>query len=83
MEKTLGVLEKIPAVVLKNDHHVLAVAKTKPDERGAQVQPIGHDKVKGPGIIPEEAKSGRDFVFSSPLRLHIQKQGYPTPDEHG
>jgi hypothetical protein len=66
---------------------VLAVAKTKPDERGAQVQPIGHDEVERPRIIfedaAEKAESGGDFVFPSPLRLHIQEHRHPPPDEHG
>jgi len=84
-EKSLGILKKIPAVVFKDDQDVLAVAKTKPDERGAQVQTVGDDKVEGPGIVPNEAaqkpEGAAHLVFPFPLELDVQKKRNPAADE--
>jgi len=84
-EKSLGILKKIPAVVFEDDQDVLAVAKTKPDERGAQVQAVGDDKVEGPGIVPNEAaqkpEGAAHLVFPFPLELDVQKKRNPAADE--
>jgi len=74
----LSVLKKIPAVVLEDDDHVLAVAKTKADKRRAQIEAVGHDEVEGPRIILENAaektKTAADFVLAFALRLDVQEK---------
>jgi len=77
-EQPLGVLEKLPTVVLEDDQDVLSVAQTKPDERGTQVKTVGDDEVEGAGIVQKEAaektEGAGDLVFPFPLKLHVQEK---------
>jgi hypothetical protein len=54
---------------------------------GPSVTTVGHDDVERPGVVPEDLlqkpQGTGDLVFSLPLRLQIDQERDPPPDQHG